>query len=112
MARSVERARITFLMAPTRIAWNLVGGSGSAHVPFAGTSKQTMEDKHGTDEPAGQDSSANGERKPEPAMKGSPSPQLPRPPDRSSRRPRFNVGDAAGPTEDERLLNRSMPAEP
>src|SRR5438270_563750 len=30
----------------------------------------------------------------------------------STRGPSFNVGSAAGPTEDERLLNRSMPAEP
>jgi uncharacterized protein (TIGR00730 family) len=71
-----------------------------------------MEHEHGTDEPARQDSGANGERTAEPERTGSTSRQLPGPPGHGSRRPSFNVGNAAGPTEDERLLNRSMPAEP
>jgi uncharacterized protein (TIGR00730 family) len=73
-----------------------------------------MEHNQGRDEPAGQDAGANGDRTAEPPRNGSPAKlvQVPRPPGQSSRRPSFNVGSAAGPTEDERLLNRSMPADP
>jgi uncharacterized protein (TIGR00730 family) len=73
-----------------------------------------MEYNQGKDEPAGQDAGANGERKAESLITGSPAEQVRvlRPPGQGSRRPSFNVGNAAGPTEDERLLNRPMPAEP
>jgi hypothetical protein len=61
--------------------------------PFAVMSKQTMEQNHGRDEPAGSDSGANGQPKADPPVTGSPPEQVqvPRPPGRSSRRPSFNV---------------------